>query len=299
MRQFRILTVATLIALALGTFQSAAPAGAMNRLTVTTTPTYLYFGNVIVGITSPTQTITIRNTGSTDVTLGMITVTTTTATKEFVLKDVKCINGQILAPNDACSLAVSFKPSSLGYKSGSVNILNSESATPTVVSLSGYGIAGTNLLLAPNFDLPFTKPIPWKGDPKETLYLPKSVDCSISVSPLCSVRLRGTSLNYAQSFWQSIGRAGAIGDRYLFRLSSRARGIPAGGQYKVEVLLMNMYNRVVGTKVINFANGTHGFQTVTGSITAKAQYSWVIFRFTLQKPSGTAWFDNAQLIYIP
>lgn len=298
MRHFRILTIAALIVLTVGTLQSVIPAGAINRYSISTTPTYLYFGNLIVGTTSPAQTVKITNTGSTSVILGTLSVTTTTATQEFVLRAAGC-NGKTLAPSEYCEFTVAFKPSSLGYKSGSVNIPNSESATPTLISLSGYGISGTNLLLAPNFDLPITKPIPWKGNPKEALYLPTSLDCSISVSPLCSVRLRGTPLNYAQSFSQSIGRAGAIGDRYLFRLSSRARGIPADGQYKVEVLLLNMYNRIVGSKVINFNIGTHGFQTVTGSITAKAQYSWVVFRFTLQKSGGTAWFDNAQLIYLP
>ena len=38
---------------------------------------------------------------------------------------------------------------------------------------------------------------------------------------------------------------------------------------------------------------------VNVTITATEEYSWVIFRFTLQKPSGTAWFDNAELIKLP
>jgi hypothetical protein len=67
----------------------------------------------------------------------------------------------------------------------------------------------------------------------------------------------------------------------------------------VEVQLLNMYNRVVGIKTFNFTDGSHEFETVTGIITARAQYSWIVFRFVLQKDSGTAWFDNAQLIDIP
>jgi hypothetical protein len=298
MRQFRILTVATLIALALGTFQSAAPAGAMNRLTITTTPTYLYFGNIIVGTTSPTQTVTIRNTGSTDVTLGTLTVTTSTGTVEYILRARDC-NGKILTPTQSCSFTVAFRPTSAAYKTGTVNIPNSETATPITISLTGYGITGTNLLQAPNFELPLPKPpLPWRSDPP-FIPLNDALDCSVSFSLYCSVRLTGSHYVYLQSITQAVGRIGIPGDRYLFRLSSKARNVPAGGEYKVEVQLWNMYNKVVGTKVINFAPGTHEFKTVTGIITAKAQYSWVIFRFTYKNPSGTAWFDSAQLIYLP
>ena len=157
---------------------------------------------------------------------------------------------------------------------------------------------GTNLLLSPNFDLPFTKPIPWR-DGHFTLKIPDTLDCSISVSPMCSVKMTGSFLNYRRIISQARPRNGMIGDKYLFRLSSKARNIPPGGYYQVEVVLMNMYNVVVGSKAVNFKIGTHGFQTVTGTIRANAQYTWVIFRFSLQKTSGTAWFDNAQLTPLP
>ncbi len=52
MRQFRIVTIAALLALMVGTVQSVNMAGAMNRMTLIPSPTYLYFGNVIVGTTS-------------------------------------------------------------------------------------------------------------------------------------------------------------------------------------------------------------------------------------------------------
>jgi hypothetical protein len=297
MRQFRILTIAALIVLIVGTLQSASPAGAMNRLTITTTPTYLYFGNIIVGTTSPTQTINIKNTGSTDVTLGAITITTATGTREFVLRALDC-NGEILLPNQTCQFTVAFRPTSVGSKTGTVNIPNSETASPITISLTGYGISGTNLLRAPNFELPLPKPLPWKSDPP-FIPLNYALDCSVSFSLYCSVRLTGSSNTYLQSLTQSIGRVGIIGDRYLFRLSSKAQDVPAGGQYKVEVQLWNMYNQVIGVRVLNFTPGTHEFETVSGIITAKAQYSWVIFRFTYKNPSGVAWFDSAQLIYLP
>lgn len=298
MRQFRIVTIAALLALIVGTVQSVNMAGAMNRQTITTSPTYLYFGNVILGTTSLTQTVTIRNTGGTDVTLGTLTVTTASGLREYILRNVDC-NGQTLIPNQTCTFTVAFRPTSVGYKTGTVNIPNSESATPMTISLTGYGITGTNLLRSPNFELPLPKPpLPWRSDPP-SIPLNYALDCSVSFSLYCSVRLTGSNNLYLQSLTQAIGRIGIPGDRYLFRLSSKAQDVPFGGQYKVEVQLWNMYNKVVGARVINFTPGTHEFQTATGIITARTQYSWVVFRFVYKNPSGTAWFDSAQLIYLP
>lgn len=298
MRPFRIVTIAALLALIVGTVQSVNMAGAMNRLTITTTPTYLSFNNTIVGTTSPTQTVKITNTGSTSVTLGILAITTTTATDEFVLRGAYQCNGKTLAPTETCSFKVAFRPTSVAYKTGTVSIPHSDSATPMIISLTGYGISGTNLLQAPNFDFPIPKPIPWRTAPIK-ISLNKMLDCSVSFSLYCSVMIKGNYHNLEQSVTQGIGRIGIIGDRYLFRLSSKARKVPAGGQYKVEVQLWNMYNKVVGTKVINFTPGTHEFETVKGIITANAQYSWVIFRFTYKNPSGIAWFDNAAVILLP
>lgn len=295
MRLLRILTLAALLALMAGILPSVNMAEAANRLTLTLSPTSLYFGNQIVGTTSPAQTVTIRNTGITNVTLGNLTITTASGAREYILRASGC-NGQTLIPNQTCSFTVEFRPTSVGYKAGTVHIPNNETASPMTIALVGYGISGTNLLQAANFELPLPKPpLPWRSDPP---YIPLhyALDCSVSFSLYCSVRLTGSNNGYLQSLTQAVGRVGVIGDRYLFRLSSKAKDVPPGGQYKVEVQFWNMYNQVVGKKVINFTTGTHEFETVSGIITARAQYSWVVFRFTYQNPSGTAWFDSAALI---
>jgi hypothetical protein len=291
MRSIRTLIVSLMIVLVITTLQTAAPAKAVNRLTISTNPTYLYFGNQIVGTVSPTQTVIIKNTGSANVKLGKLTVTS-----EFLLRATEC-SGKTLIPGQSCTFGVSFKPLTAVYKTGSVTI-PVVGETSALISLTGYGITGTNLLISPAFELPLPKPLPWKGNPP-SFTLGSNLDCAVGLSPYCSAKIKGSPLNHPISLTQSIGRPGLIGDKYIFRLSSRAYEIPAGGQYKVELILMNMYNQVVVSRTLRFTSGTHNFETLMGTVTADEEYSWVIFRFTLQKPSGIAWFDNAELVKLP
>jgi hypothetical protein len=293
MRHIHSLLIATLLVTVMGVFQAAAPVKAnTSSATLSFTPTSLNFGNQITGTTSAWQKVTIKNTGTVNITLGKLSII-----GEFGLSAKNC-HGKTLAPNKTCVFSVRFSPVTAVYKTGSVSIPSSASTSPYTVSLSGYGITGTNLLLSPSFDFPLTRPIPWKY-PNKSFTFAQLWDCSVSLSPFCSVRFSGNSNNYTQSLIQGVIRAGRIGDKYVFLLSSRAKNIPAGGQYKVEVILLNMYNQVVGSKSVNFTDGTHDFKTVAGTIIAHAQYSCVVFQFSLQKTSGTAWFDDARLISIP
>ena len=291
MRHIRTALISLILVLVAATLQFTAPAKAINPLTISTNPTYLYFGNQIVGTTSPTQNVVIKNTGSANVKLGKLTVTS-----EFILRAANC-NGKTLIPAQSCTFAVSFKPLTAVYKTGSLTI-PVEGEASVIITLSGYGITGTNLLLSPTFELPLPNPIPWKGNPP-AFTLANNLDCAVGLSPYCSVKIIGTPPNHVISLTQSIGRAGLIGDKYIFRLSSRAYTIPAGGQYKVDVILMNMYNHVIASRTLRFTDGTHGFETLMGAIMADEEYSWVIFRITLQKTSGIAWFDNAELVKLP
>jgi hypothetical protein len=292
MRHIHSLLIATLLVTVMGVFQAAAPVKAnTSSATLSFTPTSLNFGNQITGTTSAWQKVTIKNTGTVNITLGKLSII-----GEFGLSAKNC-NGKTLAPTDACVFSVRFSPLTAVSKTGAVSVPSNASISPYTVSLSGYGITGTNLLLSPSFDFPLIKPLPWE-DPTNTFTFAQVWDCSISLSPFCSIRFSGSS-NNLQSLTQAISRAGKIGDKYVFLLSSQAKNIPAGGQYKVEVRLLNMYNQVVGAKSVNFPDGTHGFKTVAGTITAHAQYSWVVFQFFLQKTSGTAWFDDARLISTP
>jgi len=256
-------------------------------------PTSLYFGSIIVGTTSLPLQVIMKNISGSDIRLGRLTVS-----GPFRLRAREC-HHTTLAPNQSCRFTVIFAPESATYQTGYVSIPHDASSSPESFPLSGYGIPGTNILLHPNFDPPIPKPLPWRSSPVR-FTLDYIWDCAISVSPFCSVRFQGSPWNYEQAISQAIWRNGKIGDRYLFRLSSRAYQIPPGGEYKVEVELRDpSFEQVLASAAVSFNDGTHDFERVTGQIKATMYYGWIVFRIVFQKPSGVAWFDNAELIPIP
>lgn len=289
-RKFSIALIAALMISALGVLQAPQPVLAASSLSFT--PSSIAFGSIYVGTNSVWKDITIKNTGSVNVTLGKLTVS-----GNFKINPGTCTQYLVLAPGATCIFSVLFAPLSIAYLTGTANIPSDADNPLYTLPLTGYGI-GTNLLAQAYFSYPFTKPLPWHEGPN-TLNINQLIDCSVWVSPICSVTMRGSSLNISQVIWQSKAVVGEIGDKYVFILSSKARDVPSGGTYRMEVELLNTYNQRVGFKAVNFNNGTHRWQTPVGTITATQQFIWVIFRFRFQKTTGTAWFDNAVLVKVP
>lgn len=157
--------------------------------------------------------------------------------------------------------------------------------------------SGTQLLKNPGFENP-AFPFPWKPIGISLPYT-KVMDCGIFLSSQCSVHLKGSSRNVAQAGQQILVLSGKAGDKFSFGLWSRTLNVPAAGLLKVEVTFHNKLNRVIGTQTLNFNTGTHDFELASGTATAPADYYRVSFKFTFQKTSGEAWFDNAFLYRVP
>lgn len=95
------------------------------------TPSSLSFGSQRVGTTSPTQFVTIRNTGT-----GTVTIGTISAGSGFAV-NTAC-NGAVMTPGSTCVFAASFTPASAGAKSGSITIPNNGSQM--TVGVQGQGV---------------------------------------------------------------------------------------------------------------------------------------------------------------
>jgi hypothetical protein len=116
------------------------PAGAAAPGELAATPSSLAFAALTVGSTSPAQTATLRNTGSTAVSIGSIT-----ASGDFAQTNT-CGTG--LAAGATCSVSVTFRPTAAGARSGAVTVSSNAPGSPTVIALSGTGLAaGANLAL--------------------------------------------------------------------------------------------------------------------------------------------------------
>ena len=97
----------------------------------------LAFGNQLVGTTSPAQTVTLTNSGTSVLTFSGITITGAHST-DFAQTNT-C--GANLAAGANCTISVTFTPTTTGTRTGAVSITDDAPGSPHVVSLSGTGVA--------------------------------------------------------------------------------------------------------------------------------------------------------------
>ncbi len=88
------------------------------------------FGNQAKGITSAAQTVTVTNTGT-----ATLTINAATPSGDFAASG--CLTS--LAPGAACTLSITFTPTALGNRRGSVTLTDNASGSPQVIRLFGSG----------------------------------------------------------------------------------------------------------------------------------------------------------------
>ncbi|HET8925075.1 MAG TPA: choice-of-anchor D domain-containing protein [Candidatus Acidoferrum sp.] len=103
-------------------------------LTLGITPGSLNFGNVTTGTTSLAQTVTISNTGNSNVTISQITLSGAGYLMTGGAAPVT------LTPSQTLTLSVTFGPSVAGSVNGSVSIVSNATGSPTAVTLTGTGV---------------------------------------------------------------------------------------------------------------------------------------------------------------
>jgi hypothetical protein len=100
----------------------------------TLSATSLAFSSQTLDTTSPSQTITLSNYGTT--TLG---ITSIAASTNF--GQTNTCNSS-LASGATCTVSVTFTPSNTGSLNGTLSFVDSAADSPQMVSLSGTGVAG-------------------------------------------------------------------------------------------------------------------------------------------------------------
>jgi sugar lactone lactonase YvrE len=107
---------------------------------VVLSPNSVNFGTEPVGVASGVTTITlINNTGNT-LTLGNPALT---ISADFVINKAKttCTNSLKIANGGNCAIGVQFKPTAIGYRSGTLSVSDSDSTSPQTAALTGIGIS--------------------------------------------------------------------------------------------------------------------------------------------------------------
>jgi len=111
---------------------------------ITANPAVASFGTVTVGQTSPTQQVTLTNSGAT-----VLTGLTFQLAGDFSMPQNTC--GTQMASGAVCSLGVSFSPGQPGTRIGSVTIRSTTAGfVPVVLGLSGTGLPTAQLAVTPN-----------------------------------------------------------------------------------------------------------------------------------------------------
>ncbi len=118
--------------------QTASLTGVGTEAIAQLLPTTINFGDELVNTTTPTQTVTLTNTGN--VTLNITNVSISGA---FKLQN-NC--GSTLTAGNNCTMLIAFKPTGVGSFSGSLSVTDNAPGSPQTVSLSG---AGTLVVLSP------------------------------------------------------------------------------------------------------------------------------------------------------
>jgi hypothetical protein len=98
---------------------------------VTLSPTSLTFATQLVGSASPPQNVTLTNTGS-----AVLSITSIATTGDFAETN-NCTS--TLAVNASCTISVTFTPTTINTRTGTVVVTDNAPASPQTVALTGTG----------------------------------------------------------------------------------------------------------------------------------------------------------------
>lgn len=113
----------------------------------TVNPVSVTFATVVVGATSPAQTVTLTNNGGTPLSITSILVTGLNAA-DFSQSNT-C--GTSVAAGGSCTINATFSPSGSGMRTASVSISDNASNSPQNIPLSGIGAdSACNKFVSPN-----------------------------------------------------------------------------------------------------------------------------------------------------
>jgi len=103
-------------------------------VTVTVTPTTLTFGSQLLGTSSASQGVTVKNTSTLSTTLSV-----GAATGDYAESGNTC--GSSLGAGASCTFNVTFTPTATGTRTGSISITDQATNSPQSVSLTGTGFS--------------------------------------------------------------------------------------------------------------------------------------------------------------
>ena len=108
----------------------------LNRPGASLTPSSVTFQDQVVGTTSAPQALTLTNNGGAPLAITSITVSGDFQRLTGAIGD--CTNA--LAQGSSCTIRVTFTPTALGTRNGTVTVTDNAANSPQTASLSGNGV---------------------------------------------------------------------------------------------------------------------------------------------------------------
>ena len=110
-------------------------------------PSQIVFASQPLNMTSSSQTITVTNKGTANLTFTGFTLTQPAS--DFAIQYNYC-QSATLQTNQGCNIYLTFTPSAAGSSPASLSIADNDSGSPQVINITGYGQAGADLALSGN-----------------------------------------------------------------------------------------------------------------------------------------------------
>jgi hypothetical protein len=102
--------------------------------TVTVSPTSLTWGTVVLGATGAAKAVTLTNTGSV-----VLNISSITTSGDFAQATNTKPCGSTLAAGKSCIIKVTFTPTAVGTRTGTLTLTDNSPSSPQTVALSGTG----------------------------------------------------------------------------------------------------------------------------------------------------------------
>ena len=182
---------------------------------VSLTPNNLAFGNQFTGTSSPPQTLTLSNLGTSTLTVGTITFT---GNRGFSETD-NCSGG--VAAGSSCSIMVVFSPTSAGSKTASISVSYQGLGSPATASLAGTGVNSATVSLVPGSLTYPTELIGTVSQP-QTVTLTNTGTLSVTVSSIATTGTFSETNNCPSSL------TGGQSCQILVEFEASARGVQTG-----------------------------------------------------------------------
>ncbi len=184
---FKPATVGTLTATfnaadnATGSPQTVALSGSTGAAqpTVTLSPATLTFPATAVGVTSTAQVLTLKNTGTSTVSVSSFAIAGTNASS-FLISTKTCTTS--LAVGASCTLSIAFKPAASGTLTATFNATDNATGSPQTVALKGTGATASPTVTLTPTNLTFAATTVGSTSAAQVLTFTNSGSTALSVS---------------------------------------------------------------------------------------------------------------------